>query len=476
MANENNQSQLAAATDSIPKGYSSNNPVVQDMFDGISRQQKSARGYVEAGVLGGAAGGQAAQGFTDPYAAFIQGAAAGMQVPGMLIQKKRSQLQSALDAAPLSQTMPELVYIDPTDPSKGMKPGYDVFASMPTKLAQQAIAQIGQDAIRLKTAEDVKSIKTEQEAQSYLNLYSRAMGSSIDTLGLTAKDIVGMQKSDVDNFTRIAAANRAATTKGISTPSDTQQQFTRQETEFANAYGVPATRVNPYFNMDEKILNKVQPAQIQAATKDVERATSSADTARSMQGNLERARRILDEDKIMTGPAEGFLPAWTKARQEFEQIASTLLPTMRQGMPGAVSDRDMAIFKSANISLKQDEDVNRRIIDQKLAIAQRDQEYAQFLSNYQVVHGDIAGAKAAWKGYIDRNPLFDQRGNVMPHKDFATYFSELNAGPATTVGQKAVAAGGSKMSAPVDTNYVVRELNGVKYKFDPTTKQNLGAL
>ena len=64
----------------------------------------------------------------------------------------------------------------------------------------------------------------------------------------------------------------------------------------------------------------------------------------------------------------------------------------------------------------------------------------------------------------------------MPHKDFATYFSELNAGPATTVGQKAVAAGGSKMSAPVDTNYVVRELNGVKYKFDPTTKQNLGAL
>ena len=153
----------------IPSGASQTSPDNAEALDNAITQKNLLMGKTDSmpsamgmGFMGGAAGITAAQGMTNPYAAAIQGIAAGMQVNAAIWKQHRGELQNALDAAPAIQTMPEVVN----------KPGYEIFKGLPTKVVQQAIAAIGQDAIRIRiqaeeqrrTMEEKEGMKTEVEA------------------------------------------------------------------------------------------------------------------------------------------------------------------------------------------------------------------------------------------------------------------------------------------------------------------------
>lgn len=421
-----NKSQLNAAIESIPKGYGNDNPAVQGMFEDLKRQQNTAKGIVEGGIMGAAAGGQAAQGFTDPYAAFIQGAAAGLQVPAALYQKRSAELRSALDAAMLSKTMPELVYNDPSDPSKGMKPGYEVFASMPTKLAQQAIAQIGQDAIRLKMESETKrglATINEQEAKAYAKAFNMAHGLN-ETTGIKPDEIVGSDRGVIEEMIRIKQGGAAS---AVAPVSDTSNVKEVAPGELAAQYGLPSERVNPYYNMPPKVYEKVRAANATLANKEIAKASDSASAMDNIVNSLTRANALLDSG-VETGPISGRIPGRTLSNdaQEFEQIASTILPMMRQGMPGAVSDRDMAIFKEANFGLTKDENVNRKVIGQQLAIANRIKDHADFMANWATVYGDTHGAQAEWNKYTRVNPLFSVKGEPVAVQSYKDYFDKVS--------------------------------------------------
>lgn len=231
----------------------------------------------------------------------------------------------------------------------------------------------------------------------------------------------GMKYMDFVKSVQVATKEPAV--KPIS-PTDTIEQI---EPELIGQYGVPASRPNPYKGMSETTLSKVKSANIATGNGTLEKAQSAAELAASTSASLARANALLDAG-LMTGPIVGASETArkmaSKEAAEFIQIANLTLPSMRQGMPGVVSDRDMEIFKRANIGISQPADVNRKILKQGLAINNRIADKARFLSNYMSAYGDVQGATMAWNKYINANPLFDKDGNVKEVIPFEQYFTQ----------------------------------------------------
>lgn len=121
----------------VPTGLSGSDPAVQSKINDIMKLR--AGDYGRSAVMGAAAGAQAGQGAGSPLNAFIQGMAAGLQAPAQIYQAKKAQVQSVLDATPFSATHPEIA----------KQPGYNILASLPTKIALQAISQIAQDGAKV---------------------------------------------------------------------------------------------------------------------------------------------------------------------------------------------------------------------------------------------------------------------------------------------------------------------------------------
>jgi hypothetical protein len=121
----------------IPTGFSADSPQALSAISDLQKSRGSLRSVAQNVVAGGAAGAQAAQGSTDPLSAFMQGTAAGLQIPAMLYKQKADQLQNTLDASPLRATMPDLA------------DRYPVLASMPTAMAIKTIQDIALDSAHM---------------------------------------------------------------------------------------------------------------------------------------------------------------------------------------------------------------------------------------------------------------------------------------------------------------------------------------
>ncbi len=96
----------------------------------------------------------------------------------------------------------------------------------------------------------------------------------------------------------------------------------------------------------------------------------------------------------------------SKPAQEFQSIVDKMTPIMRAGLPGAASDRDVAMFRGATVGLDKAESVNRNILQAARTQAQNFLDKAKFESNYFAVHKNLTGADAAWNEYIEFNPIF----------------------------------------------------------------------
>jgi len=211
--------------------------------------------------------------------------------------------------------------------------------------------------------------------------------------------------------------------------------------ELTAQYGVPSTRVNPYANMPENVRTKVQPANISYANKLIEKANAAQDTAEGAKAELDRVTALLNSG-MATGPFVGrakklgqyVIPGDELATQvgTFEQVANKLIPTMRQGMPGAASDRDVAMFAKATIGIDKTPEVNKKIIDQAQAVNRRISDKADFLAAYVNAYGDAQGAQVAWDKYVNDTPLFDDNGAPLPYKTYAEYFGAAQEGQGAT--------------------------------------------
>lgn len=122
---------------------------------------------------------------------------------------------------------------------------------------------------------------------------------------------------------------------------------------------------------------------------------------------------------------------------EMKAITDRLTPAMRQGMPGAASDRDVAMFQSATVGLGKPGPANQSVARALKAGAKRQADYVAFLENYAKENGSLLGAQEEWDAYAAANPMFDQddKGNLTIRKQtpWRQYFG-TSGGPAAAKG------------------------------------------
>jgi hypothetical protein len=168
------QSALQAAQPA--QGYASNSdPAMQAVQSVRSNPLNQLTGVLAGGGMGAATtnpGGSSAGNF-------LQGFTAGLQAPAKVYALKQAELQSTIDATPLSATYPSIA------------DRYPAFSGMPTKIALDHIQQISKDAVDLYTKnQEINAAAQAQEvnqvnAGSYRNSVALALGSDASGINLS---------------------------------------------------------------------------------------------------------------------------------------------------------------------------------------------------------------------------------------------------------------------------------------------------
>jgi hypothetical protein len=141
---------------------------------------------------------------------------------------------------------------------------------------------------------------------------------------------------------------------------------------------------------------------------------------RSIENALTRFGNLLTKQEKQGGGTGGILrqvPGVIGAEAQIDPeianmqaIADEITPHMRQGMPGAASDRDVAMFQSATVSPKKMLEVNRNVIRAKLAQLERDGEYTRTKRAWIDKYRTLEGFEAEWNDFTNANPIFADPG------------------------------------------------------------------
>lgn len=129
--------------------------------------------------------------------------------------------------------------------------------------------------------------------------------------------------------------------------------------------------------------------------------------------------------------------AFSAAAKEMQAITDSLTPAMRQGLPGAASDRDVAMFRGGLFSLDKKPETNQALILGFKAAKQNLLNKQSFFEAYLAQNNTLAGADARWNEYLQANPIFDPSVTEMRlnpnRKTWENYFKEGSAKPDFTV-------------------------------------------
>jgi hypothetical protein len=171
---------------------------------------------------------------------------------------------------------------------------------------------------------------------------------------------------------------------------------------------------------------------ISARQRQIEKMrTEGEKKAAKVRGQYEDAKKMsLDLDRflalnetVQTGSLYGTNLAQTTAATmlpdvaEMKAIQDRLTPQMRQGMPGAASDRDVAMFRGATVGLGKPKEANANIVRAHAIQTQNLKDKADFIAWHQEKFGQAgASADRKWSKYLKENEIFDHKADRGAYK------------------------------------------------------------
>ena len=179
----------------------------------------------------------------------------------------------------------------------------------------------------------------------------------------------------------------------------------------AEDLGVPVAPA-PWQNISDS--KKRDDARIKFATAAQSELNKDQETLDTTNTTIDRVNRFLFLNKNTdTGKISG-LPGIKQVREatspEFAEMSSltdALTPSMRQGLPGAASERDTAMFRNATVGVGKDPIVNENVGKGLLVREQIRKDFIRFKNDYFDANGHLRGATSQWNKYLEANPIFD---------------------------------------------------------------------
>lgn len=121
--------------------------------------------------------------------------------------------------------------------------------------------------------------------------------------------------------------------------------------------------------------------------------------------------RQVETGGLLATPGAGtVMSAFNPKIGRMKSIMDRLTPAMRNGLPGAASDKDVAMFRSATVGLDKPLETNVATAAAFNAWAQRQGDYAAFLEAFAKKNGNLLGARELWSGFAEKHPLFSPGG------------------------------------------------------------------
>lgn len=108
---------------------------------------------------------------------------------------------------------------------------------------------------------------------------------------------------------------------------------------------------------------------------------------------------------------------------EMNAITDRLTPMQREPGSGAMSDRDVEMYRSSTVNAGRYGNANRNVGQRAKAGMMRQRDYAAFMDYYARVNGSLNGAQEAWDAYKVAEPIYDPAtGTVRQGKSWRAHF------------------------------------------------------
>ena len=147
------------------------------------------------------------------------------------------------------------------------------------------------------------------------------------------------------------------------------------------------------------------------ADKAVEKANEDAANSQAIINDLDRFLFLNERSptggKFKIPGAKSVATGFSEDYAEMQGISDRLTPMMRQGLPGAASDRDVAMFRGGTVTLEKQPEANKNIALGLKIAHQNKIDRANFLAKYVTDKGYSRKADAEWRAYLNANPIFD---------------------------------------------------------------------
>ena len=137
-------------------------------------------------------------------------------------------------------------------------------------------------------------------------------------------------------------------------------------------------------------------------------AQQAADAERASQRFLELNQKQGTGQIFAVPGISEITGAFNPAMSEMEALTNRMAPALRQPGSGAMSDKDVAMFKKSIPNPNFPGPTNQRLAQGISQGAQRQRDYVAFLDRYAADRGTLIGAQEAW----DRSQRKPQRSTA----------------------------------------------------------------
>jgi hypothetical protein len=242
------------------------------------------------------------------------------------------------------------------------------------------------------------------------------------------QDLTPWQQAQIDNDRRrldideskLSLDQRAAQFEAAGRPQEAaalrqQALATQQQEQATNSQYNYGNVPDPLRNIRDSKRRDIETGMIgREAEKLIQEQGERVSAARAEKAALQRFNELSN----IQGGTGGIIAntpglAWAQRTldpevAELSQLQATLAPKQRVPGSGATSDYDAKQFERATVGPEKPTATNNAIIAARNAAADNEIAYGDFLESYRTDNGHTRGAEAAWRRYLDANPIFDK--------------------------------------------------------------------